>query len=204
MGLRYYHGDMKIKTKLQSPRSNSRRMLGCLATALLVSLGIATSRAQDSNPTAPATGNQSLAHIDKHFIMKAAMASSNEVALSQLAADRAASADVKSLAQMMITDHTQLNSDLQALATQKNVDISKAVQKGQTDGVDSLAKESGADFDKAYAKKMVSAHKDAVSLFKKESTHGKDPDVVALAGKYLPTLQQHLEHAESVKQTVDP
>jgi putative membrane protein len=171
--------------------------------ALLLSLTVASSRAQDTSPAA-SSSDQKLAHVDKKFMMKAAMASTNEVALSQLAADHAASADVKAFAQMMISDHGQANSELQALASQKNVDISKAVQKGQTDDVDSLAKNSGQDFDKAYAKKMVSAHDDAVSLFQKESTDGKDPDVVAFAAKYLPTLTMHDQHAKSLKETVDP
>jgi len=44
--------------------------------------------------------------------MKVARSSTNEVALSQLADSRASNPDVKSFAQMMVTDHTQANSDL--------------------------------------------------------------------------------------------
>jgi predicted outer membrane protein len=53
-----------------------------------------------------------LSHDDKKFIKKVARVSTNEVALSQLADGRALSPDVKSFGQMMITDHTQANSDL--------------------------------------------------------------------------------------------
>ena len=124
-------------------------------------------------------------------------------ALSQLAADHASSADVKSFAQDMVTAHQQLNNDIQTLAGQKNVDISKAVEKGQKDDVDGLAKKTGADFDKAYIRKMVKGHEEAVSLFKKESEDGKDADVTALAGKYLPIVSDHLQHAKTLKQSVD-
>jgi putative membrane protein len=178
------------------------RILCCLAAAVLAGLGVGSIQAQDAAPTT-GSGDQQLSHADKHFILKAAMASENEVALSQLAADHAASAEVKSLAQMMIADHLRLNADLQALATQKNVDISKHFQKGQTEGVDSLAQYSGADFDKAYAKIMVDAHKGAVALFTKESTDGKDPDVTALAAKYLPVLSEHLQHAIAAEQALN-
>ncbi len=58
--------------------------------------------------TEPATPS----HDDNKFIKKVARASTNEVALSQLADGRALSPDVKSFGQMMITDHTQANSDL--------------------------------------------------------------------------------------------
>src|SRR5580658_6072618 len=92
-----------------------RRILCSFAVALLFGISVGSIRAQDTT-SAAASGDQPLSHSDKHFIMKAAMASTNEVALSQLAVDHAASPDVKSLAQMMITDHQRLNAELQALA----------------------------------------------------------------------------------------
>ncbi len=187
---------MKTKFHHYSPRP--RLFLAGFALALLAGLGSVTSRAEDTT-----TSDSKTPHGTRHFIMKAAMASNNEVALSQLAADHAASADVKSFAQDMITAHQQLNNDLQALATQKNVDITKAVAKGQKEDVESLSKKSGADFDKAYLKHMVKGHEEAASLFKKEANEGKDADVQALAAKYLPVINQHLEHAKLLKKSVE-
>jgi len=51
-------------------------------------------------------------------------------------------------------------------------------------------------------KKMVKGHEEAVALFKKESTEGKDSDVMALATKYLPTVSSHLDHAKTLKESV--
>jgi putative membrane protein len=51
---------------------------------------------------------------------------------------------------------------------------------------------------------MLSAHKDAVDLFRKEASDGKDPDVVAFAQKYLDTLNMHLEHAQAIEKEVNP
>jgi putative membrane protein len=153
-------------------------------------------------PTSPPSSSN-LARGDRHFIMTAAQSSANEVALSQVAADHASNPDVKAFAAQMITAHTQLNSEIQSLASQKGVDITKAVEKGNEKGVKSLSEKSGTDFDQAYVKAMVSGHEDAAKLFEKESTNGKDPDAMALANKYVSTINQHLEHAKGLQKAVN-
>jgi|CZKI01.1.fsa_nt_gi putative membrane protein len=181
-----------------------------LALLLILTATISAIEAQNAPTTAPSSNPASpaeptaLSHGDKKFIKKVARASTNEVALSQLAASRALSPDVKSFAQMMITDHTQANSDLGALATSKGIDISKPVAEGKVDDISSLSSKSGGDFDKAYAKLMVSAHNGAVDLFKDEVATGKDPDVVAFAKKYVDTLSMHLDHAVALGKIVSP
>jgi putative membrane protein len=145
-----------------------------------------------------------LSHGDKRFIRKVARASTNEVALSQLAASRASNPDVISFALMMVADHTKANTDLGMLAKAKGIDISKPVDEGNMDDISSLSSQSGTDFDKAYAKLMVTAHNGAVGLFKDEAATGTDPDVVAFAKKYVDTLSMHLEHAVALEKTVNP
>jgi putative membrane protein len=188
--------------------SLSRKILGSIVLAATLSPAL---MAQGLTPTLTPTPtslsesaneSDSLHHSGKSFIMKVARASTNEVALSQLAASRSSNPDVKAFAQMMITDHTQANNDLGTLASSKGIDITKAVDKGNIDDVSSLSEKTGAEFDKAYAKKMYAAHEDAVKLFKKEATDGKDPEVVAFAAKYLETLSMHLEHARVLKDSL--
>jgi putative membrane protein len=204
---------MKINATPSSP-SRSFRALALLAATLATGItalpilaqdmGPTPTPTQDSSPTpTPMMDNSTLPHGDKVFLMKAAKGSNNEVALSQLAADRASNPDVKSFALQMIAAHQQLDRDIETLASQKNVDISKAIEKGQKEDVDSLSKDMGADFDKAYVKKMIAGHEDASAVFEKESTEGKDADVVALANKYLSVVNSHLEHAKMIKKEVE-
>jgi putative membrane protein len=193
--------------KLARP-SNTKGIFSPLALFLVLAAGVSAIEAQDAmtapaNPTAPADAS-ALPHGDRKFIRKVARASTNEVALSMLADSRSSSPDVKSFAQMMVTDHTQANTDLGALAKTKGIDISKSVDEGKLDGVSDLSITSGAVFDKAYAKLMVSAHNGAVDLFKDEVASGKDPDVVAFARKYLDTLTMHLDHALALEKKVNP
>jgi putative membrane protein len=181
---------------------NTQELTSLIALMGVLSIGGLAAAARASDSIMPKEA-KTLSHGDKGFIMMAARASTNEVALSQLADSRGASPEVKSFAQMMITDHGQANSDLQALAMSKGIDITKPVDKGKMDDVSSLSSKSGTDFDKAYAGKMVSVHDGAVELFKKEASEGKDPDVVAFVKRYVDTLSMHLEHAKARRKTVD-
>ena len=65
--------------------------------------------------------------------------------------------------------------------------------------INKLSKLSGADFDREYMKSMVSDHQKDVSEFKSESKSSRDNDVKSFAAKTLPTLQQHLDLAQSTK-----
>jgi putative membrane protein len=197
-----------MKNSITEPTRHpkTKALIRPLALLLILGASIGATGAQDAPASmAPAVAAAPvLTHGDTRFIRKVARASTNEVALSQLADSRASGSDVKSFAQMMVTDHTHANSDLGELAKTKGVDISKPVAEGKMDNLSDLSVMSGADFDKAYAKLMVSAHEGAVDLFKDEVATGTDPDVVAFAKKYVGTLSMHLEHAQALEKTVNP
>src|SRR5512143_2940410 len=92
---------------------------------------------------------------DSHFIKNAAEAGTTEVELGRLGADKAASSEVKQFAQHMLDDHSKANTELTSLASSKNVDIAKATEKARKSS-EKLSDKAGADFDKAFMKKMVS------------------------------------------------
>jgi len=58
---------------------------------------------------------------DKHFINKVAESTQREIALAQLAAQRATNADVRSFAQQLVTEHEQMSHQLDQLADQKGL-----------------------------------------------------------------------------------
>jgi putative membrane protein len=65
----------------------------------------------------------SLKHADKRFLSKAAESSQREVALSQLAAQRATNPQVRDFAQQLVSEHTQMDQQLTQLAQQKGVTL---------------------------------------------------------------------------------
>jgi putative membrane protein len=139
----------------------------------------------------------SLTHGDHSFVEKAAKSGMEEVSISRVAVDRAQDPQVKEFAQMMVSDHTDANTQLTNLATTDGVMLPV-----DSTNIDKWSKRSAKDFDEEYISKMVSDHKEAVELFEKESKNGTDADLKAFAMKTLPTLQAHLEKAELLKKSM--
>ena len=152
----------------------------------------ATGAAQDPKAAKPS------AAADSTFIKTAAMDSMAEVEHGRLAAQNAASDDVKQFAQRMVSDHGKANDELKALASQKNVTLPATLDAKHKAMQDKLSKLKGQAFDTAYMTHMVTAHKQAVTLFQQEAKSGKDAETKAFAEKTLPTLQEHLKMAQGV------
>lgn len=121
-----------------------------------------------------------------------------EVQLGQLAEQKATSQGVKDFAQQMVKDHSKANDELKSIAAKENVDLPSAVSAKQQREIDRLSKLSGQQFDKAYMQHMLKDHRKDINEFQKEANKGKDPDVKSFASSTLPTLQQHLQHAQRV------
>ncbi len=178
---------------------NMNKNLGRRAIFGVAALGLSTAVATVSyaaDPMTNATGGN-VASADRTFIEKAAIGGMTEVQASQLAEQKGQSPAVKQFAQRMITDHTKANEQLTQIASSKGVTPPGELDSTHKREVDKLSKESGADFDKAYMKQMVSDHKTTVSLFEKEAKSGKDSELKQFAGTTLPTLQEHLKMAEN-------
>ena len=141
-----------------------------------------------------------VSHGDREFMEKAAEAGHTEIDASKLAQSKASSAEVKSFASTMITDHSKVGSELDQLAASKNVKVPTEPSVAQRAKIKLLEASSGTSFDKHYANEIgVAAHKDAVALFQKEAAQGSDPDVKAFAAKTLPGLNHHLEMATALQ-----
>ncbi|MCI2807214.1 DUF4142 domain-containing protein [Eoetvoesiella caeni] len=186
---------------------NLRRNLMKLRTAIFSSIACcsltwAGAFAQPA-PTAPASMPQSSSQLssnDKDFMEHAAQAGHTEIEGSKLAQTHAKSEEVKTFANQMIMDHTKVGNDLEALAKQKSYKLPDGPSLAQKAKLKTLDMRDDS-FDKKYVSQIgVSAHEDAVKLFKKASADAKDPDVKAFAAKNLPTLEHHLEMAKALQQ----
>ena len=148
----------------------------------------------------PVRGDESkLSSKDKSFITDASEAGNAEVEKANLANKTSSDLDVKSFAEMMVTDHTKAGDELKTIAQGKGVEVAKGPGTMQKADIELLKAKSGKSFDKAYAKQAVSDHKKAVALFEKASTDLDDADLKAFAEKTLPTLKHHLEEAEKLE-----
>jgi putative membrane protein len=124
-----------------------------------------------------------------------------EIKASQLAATNSQNADVKSFAQMMITDHSKANKTLDSLETDKMITEKDTISAEHQELIDSLAKKTGAEFDKAYIAMMVKDHEEAVELFA-DQVDDKNQTIQDFARKTLPVIQMHLDDAKKLEATL--
>jgi putative membrane protein len=133
------------------------------------------------------------------FAKKAAQGGMAEVALGRLAAERAASPEVKQFGQQMVTDHSKAGAELTQIAARKNMQLPAEMNSDQKSEQDKLSKLSGADFDKEYVGYMTNDHEEDVKEFQEQSEKGADADLKAFAAKTLPVIQHHLQMIKDIK-----
>lgn len=123
-------------------------------------------------------------------MMTAAKGGMMEVHMGQMAAKEGQSAEVKKLANQMVTDHTKANNQLMALASSKGVKL---------DTRHKMDKISGDKFDDQWLSQMVADHQKTIAAFEAEAKGGKDPAVKDWASKTLPTLKKHLKMVQDTQ-----
>lgn len=151
--------------------------------------------------TTGATGGTAspLNDADKTTVTKIAQANMAEIQAGQMAAQKATSAEVKSFANQMVSDHGKAGDELKQLATNKGVSLPTETDAEHKAAADKLTKTAaGLAFDKAYMEQMVKDHEKAAAAFEKTSKDAKDPDLKNWATKTLPTIQNHLKMAKEL------
>jgi putative membrane protein len=135
------------------------------------------------------------------FIKTAHEAGLVEIEASKIAKKNSANSQVTAFADMMITDHRAMAKDVDSLAEQKFVTVVGHVNHDDRITLDSLAKKTGPEFDKAYMEMMVEGHKEATELFKdnKESNYTA---VRKVAFGWYSKLEGHLDEAKKVQSSL--
>jgi len=153
---------------------------------------------RNTGATGEQAGMKNSSSPDQDFLMDAAIGGMMEVELGRRAVQQGASDVVKQFGQRMVDDHSKTNTELMSLASSKGVTLPTEIDEKHRREMAKIANLTGADFDRAYAKMMLSDHKKDVSAFEKQSMKGTDPDIKAFATKILPTLQEHLQMAQAL------
>lgn len=174
-----------------------------LSAAIALGMGSVVLAQTPAAPDAqvPATTNK-LDSDARGFLTDAAESGHLEIAGSKMALEKSQNAEVKQFAQKMIDDHTKVGQQLDALAKSKGFEPPKEPSLMQSAKLKAMSlRDEG--FDKAYADEIgVDAHEAAVKRFEKASKEVKDPDVKQFATETLPALQQHLQAAKALQQSV--
>jgi putative membrane protein len=135
---------------------------------------------------------------DEKFLKAAADNSFAQAELARLGVQKAGSAEVKELAQMLVTDQTNLNEGLKALAERKAVMLSAVIDPSGATAFRALERFTGKPFDDAFLSRMQSMENRIIDDFEKASKKAEDGDVKSFAEKTLPTLRSHLDRLEKL------
>lgn len=131
------------------------------------------------------------------FLKKAIEGNYAEIKMGDLAQNNGQSDGVKSFGKMLSSDHAAANE--KAIGAAKSLGMVPPTEPSSKQQADyhEMAKMSGAQFDKMFAKHMVADHKKDIAEYEKEA---KIKDAAGeYAGDQLDTLQKHLDNAKSLE-----
>jgi putative membrane protein len=128
-----------------------------------------------------------------------------DIDAAKLALSKAKSPDVKTFAQLMITDHSGVNKAATELVQKLHVTpesnpTSQSLQKGGDDNLAALKKLSGSAFDRAYVDHEVVYHQAVLDAL--DTTlipSAQNAELKALLVKVRPAFVAHLEHAKHLQ-----
>src|SRR5262245_3036030 len=175
-------------------RGSMYRVTRILTAALALGL-TTTAQAQEEE--------QGRTQLDNDFLVKAHSCNNAAIEFSKLADKRAASDKVKEFAKQMRKEHEAIQEGLSRLFKDRKIASVAGLEKEFRDERDRLSKLEGADFDRAYLKRVAEDHEKAVSHFEVQSRDGKDNAITAWAKENLPGLKKHQQTARDMLAALD-
>lgn len=159
------------------------------------------STTREGNSETTTTNTKS--NADETFAKKAAQGGMAEVKLGRLAEERGSNPAVKNFGRRMVQDHSKADDELKQATSKENIQLSNELDRSDQVTYDRLSKLSGDAFDRAYARDMVRDHSKDVAEFQREAKNGRNESIKNFAAQTLPTLQNHLDQARQMEQTVN-
>ena len=155
------------------------------------------------------------------FIEKMGHVAAAEIKLGQLAAERAAKAEVKQFGRRMVVDHQKASAELKQVASKMSVTLPAQPDEKHQELADRLSTLKGAEFDREYMKTMVDGHEEVAKELVRHAgpaarpgersvgtsgnaAAGADASVCAWASKTLADVGQHLEQAHQIQVKLAP
>ncbi len=136
---------------------------------------------------------------DKKFLAMAAQSDQNEIALSQVAEQKANNPAVKAFAEKMVTEHTSMTESMKPFADSWGLTPPSGPDADHQKELDKLNGLSGGDFDKEYISQMVTDHTKALRAFTTEAKDTKDIKFRAAVIKGKTAVAAHKNMAYDLK-----
>jgi len=172
--------------------------LAHLMTLCFIGGVIAASSVVIQTTRAVGAQEESASAFELSYLYQAIEGQQAEVALGQMAVQKASSDEVKQFGARMMQDHLRTSEELGKLTTQEGIretgELSMPHQRIQR----MLSQLSGMDFDKAYMAFMVRDHIKLIGDWEQRSPTLADPRVKHWIAGLLPVLKDHLEQGRTI------
>ncbi|MFT8719478.1 DUF4142 domain-containing protein [Acetobacter sp.] len=131
------------------------------------------------------------------FIQSVAWSDLFEIQSSQMALSNPS---LKTFASRMIADHQKTSAELKQLLSTNNMATTppSSVDDAHKRKLDTLHGLHGDSFVRQYRKDQISAHEDALSLFRRYAKSGENEALKKWAGDTIPALEEHLKMAQNL------
>jgi putative membrane protein len=140
------------------------------------------------------------------FLAQAGSANEWEIESSQLALQMSTNPGVRSLANVIIADHTAMGQQVAAAASSAGLPPPAPTllppQQAMLDQLRSAG--SGPAFDMAYQQAQISAHQQAIQLMQNYAAQGDVPALRTVASQAIPVMQKHLAMAQALNTAPPP
>ena len=186
-----------------------------IVLAAALSFACNTENRNSTNDSTVGTTGDAVSAGDRDFVEDLAIAGKAEVELGQMAMQRAASAEVKQFADMMVKDHTKAGDELKQVAMRHSIPVPAALDSTHEELKTKLSNLKGAEFDAEYMSAMVDGHENVVDRLQTRSSEDRfgdnkgevkpessdnrvEAELNQWAAAALPTVRHHLDEAKRI------
>jgi putative membrane protein len=181
-------------------------MLGFALALLALAAGPAKADEQLKSVIAMASQAASAwSPVDYNFVAQANLGTPFEIASRRIAEEKAANADIRDYAHLMVVSHKPVVDALDAILQRERVTAPpNTLLQGVYDAmIASLKADRAATFDRDYVEGKLDSQKGNAALFRYEIQNGTDPDLREFAQHTLPKIEDHLQRALNLAKSAE-
>ena len=140
---------------------------------------------------------------DVDFMARASEFNATEIAMSEVAAQRAQSDDVREFARETAEAHRRMSSELGGIAARDNVSLAFQPNPAGSAAVSRISALNGRDLDRAYLDQIIADHQAASAMYGMESDSATDVTLRSTAGGDAVDLRNRLDQAQRLREDID-
>lgn len=157
--------------------------------------------AQASLDPLPTPDSGRLQPVEMTFLTETIANTRSQTELSRLALAQATSSALREFAQQLISDSTEADVALEALARRKAVEV-PVQPTSYSEDYRQLASRPGAEFDRAFIQRISASTDRVLRLCELAVQHAKDPDIRSLAGNLLPVIRSEVNRTTDLRKSL--